>query len=433
MRLAGISGVGFRLLNMAVLLLTTPVLVRSLNDASFGMFVTITALTSYLALSDLGVGAGLLTVLGRASGVGDRRLMSRIVVDAGWLMLAAGFVVALAGLGVSIVVDIPGLLGAPPGQESEALAAYRIFVAAFAMGIPLALGGRIQSALQQGAEGAFWLSMTTSLSAAAAAIAARASHSLVVTMVASAGMMVAVSLGQTTSALRQHRWIWAAGLRFRRTEARLLFASSGWLFVLQIAAVIAFQTDLLVVSAILGANQAAVFNGVLRAFSLVSLVTTALASQFWPAAAEALGSSDYEWVRRTHRGLIWRLPVLSALGGCFLIVFGRMLIGWWLGPSLVPPLSALVAFALWTTYSSFVLPYTHLLNAAGILRPQAFLGVLMAAVNLALSVCFTAAVGLAGPTLGSLVAHACVALIPTIVLARGALRRAKDENLEPRV
>ncbi len=413
---------------MTVLIVTTPILVSALGDAVFGIFVTITALTAYLALSDLGIGAGLLTVLGGAAGRGDRRYMASLVTNAGWILIAAGVAIAAAGLALSVIVDIPGLLGAPAEDAQSALVAFRIFVVGFALGIPLSLGARVQSSLQQGAEAALWLSAVTSLTAAATAGVAWATGSIVVTMLASVTITCAISLLQTVRVLRQHPWIMANGARFRRFETRALMSGSGWLFVLQISAVIAFQTDIVIVAAVLGSDQAAVFNGTLRAFGLVSLATTALASQFWPATAEAIESDDLGWVRSTHRRLAWQLPLLAALASLFLVIFGRPLIGLWLGESLVPPLSLLIAFALWTTYGSFVLPYSHMLNAAGVLRPQAFIGVILATVNLALSLLLTWRIGLAGPILGSLTAHVLVGLGPTIVLSRRLLRESRAKS-----
>ena len=420
MRTAGTFGLSLRVASMGVLLLTTPILVRALGDDVFGIFVTITALTAYLAMSDLGIGAGLLTVLGAAAGKGDRREMSSLVTSAGWILLASAALIAVLGLAISVAIDVPRLLGAPTGQSAEALAAFRIFVLGFAVGVPLSLGARVQSSLQQGAEAVTWLSLSSSLSAAAAAGVAWTTGELVPTMLASVGVLCLVGLVQSARVLRQHPWILAYGIRFRLGNAHGLLASSGWLFALQLAAVVAFQTDLLIVAAVLGSDQAAVFNGTLRAFGVVSLITTALASQFWPATAEAMAVDDHQWVRSTHHRLAWQLPALAAAAALFLVVFGRQLIGLWLGESLVPPLSLLLVFALWATYSSFVLPYSQVLNGAGVLRPLAILSILMAIANVLMSLALTNAIGISGPPLGSILAHGAFLLGPMLFFVRRA-------------
>ena len=136
MRSAGVSGAALRIVNMAVLFVTTPILVRALGDEIFGVFVTITALTAYLAMSDLGIGGGLLA-LGAAAGRGDREEMSRLVTSAAWILLApSGALIAMLGLALSVALDIPRLLGAPPRDSAEVVAAFRIFVVGFAMGCP---------------------------------------------------------------------------------------------------------------------------------------------------------------------------------------------------------------------------------------------------------------------------------------------------------
>lgn len=426
MRLAGISGATFRLVNVCVILLTTPLLVAALGESAFGVFVTITALSGYLALSDLGIGAGLLTVLGKASETGDDSKMSAIVGNALWILLVAGMIVTVLGLTISMLVDLPRLLGAPPTLAGASTQAFQIFVIGFGLQIPLSLAGRIQSALQNGAEAAFWLAMVTSLSSAAAALSAWVTGSVTVTVASSVCASCAVLLVQTIRVIYAYPWLRShRSVRFERTPSHGLVSSSGWLFLLQLSAVVAFQTDVILVAAVLGSDNAAIFHSALRMFSLVSLVTTALAAQFWPATAAALSGGGNAWVKSTHSRLAWQLPLITALAGVILTVTGQTLIRLWLGPALVPPVGLLVALALWTTYGSFVFPYSQLLNGAGILKPQVALGIGMAIANLAISLALTRWIGLPGPPLGSLLAHITVALVPTLLLTRSLLRRAQ--------
>ena len=425
MRLAGLSGAFFRILKVLVLLVTTPILVTSLGESAFGVFVTITALSSYLALSDLGIGAGLLTVLAKASEEDNQRRVAAIVTNAAWMLLGAGVAVALLGLVASVLVDIPRLFGAPPSLAASSIRGFQVFVIGFGLQIPLSLGARVQAALQSGAEAAMWLAAVTSFSAIASAVAAWWTGSMVMTVLASVSISCLILLLQSIRVARKYsRLICIRSFGFDASASRGLFASSGWLFLLQVSAVVAFQTDVIVVAAVLGSEDAAVFNGALRVFSLLSLVTTALAAQFWPASAAAFSSGGEAWVRDTHRRLAWQLPLLTAVAGLLLTVFGQTIILRWLGPSLVPPVSLLVAFALWSTYASFVLPFSQLLNGAGILKPQVFIGACMAVTNLGATLYLTTRIGLPGPPIGSLLAHVLVALVPTLILTRRVLRRA---------
>ena len=103
---------------------------------------------------------------------------------------------------------------------------------------------------------------------------------------------------------------------------------------------------------------------------------------------------------------------------------GQTLIRWWVGDELVPPVSLLVAFALWTVYSLALTQCSYLLNAAAVVGPQIVMAVAMAVVNIPLSIVLTHELGIVGPLYGSLIAHVVCAGVPTVVLVRRVLAGA---------
>jgi O-antigen/teichoic acid export membrane protein len=416
-----------RLISIAFGLVTVGVSARSLGTTDYGVAATLTTVVGVLGFADLGIGQGLLTALSRAKGDEDRPAMHAFVSSA-WAALLAAAAIA-AGVAVVLWAFVPWqtVLGAQDVPEGEVLASVAVFLVGVVIAIPGSLGHRVLFGLQRGRVAYLWNALGVGCAAVATLTAAWAGASVAWFVAAALLVPAMVALAETAWVLgRAH-----AELRPRRalvsgSRVRTLASLSGLFLVLNVAVAVAYQTDALVVSAVLGASAAAVYAISLRLFGLVSSLITSATEQMWPALTESWSAGDIEWARsRFLRVLALSTGAVSA-GSLILIGLGPWLVNAWVGAEFVPPRSLLVAFGVWTTYSIAASQASVLLTAVGIVRAQAVMAVLMASANLPLSIYFTNEFGLSGPLLGSLTAHVLFAGLPTVVLVSRALRQGGE-------
>jgi len=204
-----------------------------------------------------------------------------------------------------------------------------------------------------------------------------------------------------------------AGFDFLRSSSLYAVLSLGWL--------IAYGVDLLVVTSILDAEAAAVFAVAVRMFNVVGVTLNSGGQQMWPALADAVARGDLGWARSRFRRSVLIVAIVATTASAGLVVFGRALAELWVGASLVPPLSLLIVLAIWMAQFSTTNQATYLLTAVGNVRMLALTGLLMAPLNLALSIVFVRIWGLPGPILGSIVALLVVQTVPVIVYTRSQL------------
>jgi O-antigen/teichoic acid export membrane protein len=106
----------------------------------------------------------------------------------------------------------------------------------------------------------------------------------------------------------------------------------------------------------------------------------------------------------------------------FLLVAGQTIARIWVGDKLVPPFSLFVALAVWTVYMTVITQYSYLLMAADRITLLAALGVVIAVVNLAVSIVLTRWIGMTGPIVGNLVAAVLIQWWPMVILTRRLMR-----------
>jgi O-antigen/teichoic acid export membrane protein len=416
------SGAGVRVVTLVLTLLSVAVSVRSLGDTAFGVVATLGTMIGLTGFADLGLGLGLMTRLAQSLGEDDEAALKPLVSSALASLSALGALVAIIGSASIVVLPWDVLLGSPALTNASINASVVIFAISVGLAIPASIGQRILLGTQQGAVANAW-SLAASIAQFGVVIAAAWRDAPIWAFVAATiSTPVLVACVQSAWVLNRASHLRPERSHVSRDVARRLMRVGVLFFALNLAVAAAYQSDTLIVSAVRGASSAAVFAIGLRMFGAVSGLFGASLQQLWPALAEALARGDLEWTRcRFKQVLIISTASLAAVSG-LLVAFGQPVARVWVGESLVPPLGLLIAFAAWTVYAHAMSQCSVLLNAGGVVGPQVSFAVVMACVNLPLSILLTKQIGLAGPVVGSLLAHMLCSGVPTGFLVRGLLR-----------
>jgi O-antigen/teichoic acid export membrane protein len=416
------SGAGVRVVTLVLTLLTVAVSVRSLGDTAFGVVATLGTMIGLTGFADLGLGLGLMTRLAQSLGQDDDSALKPLVSSALASLGALGALVAVVGSASIFYLPWDTLLGSPAIPDAAINASVVIFAISVGLAIPASIGQRVLLGTQQGAVANIWSLVASIAQFAAVMAAAWRGAPIWAFVVATISIPVLVACLQSAWVFTRASHLRPVRSQVSRDVVRHLLRVGGLFFALNLAAAVAYQSDTLITSAVLGASSAAVFAIALRMFGAASGLFATSLQQLWPALAEALARGDLEWTRRRFKQVLTMSTALLAAAAGLLVVVGQPLARIWVGESLVPPLGLLVAFAIWTVYAHVMSQCGTLLNAAGVVGPQVAMGVAMAVVNVPLSIALTHQIGLAGPLVGSLVSHMLCVGVPVVFLVRRVLR-----------
>jgi O-antigen/teichoic acid export membrane protein len=404
---------------MVAALATTAILARSMRPEEFGFLATAMTLIGILGVSDLGLGSAMTTEIAKARGVADTAREDAVIRVGMRALSVLGVTVLLVGGALAIFTGAYNLVGGAALTSSNARAALAAVMVAVALGIPAAVGARVQMGMQRGDLVARWALLGALASFVAVAVAAAAHTSLAVLAAAATLTPVGVLLVQTLTVVPRRWWTSMAG---SRQVLRSLAGTGGLFLILSLASVLSYQTDALVVVNVIGPAAAAVLAVHTRLFGAVSALTNSALAQVWPASAEALAAGDLAWVRRTFPRLLLGLAAVSGGASLALLLLARPLISLWVGGSYKGPILLIAALAVWTTYGAVMSQCSQLLNAAGVVRPQVVMATLMTAANIPASIWLAYKIGVAGPVVATIGCHVVVAGIPTAILVHRVLR-----------
>lgn len=422
-----------RLVMAATTLLTLAIAARALSQPEVGVVVVLTTLAVFLGFGDFGLGTLLMTRLPAVHARGDAEGSRTLVGTTFSTLIGTGTLFLIAGVVGAYVLPWPSLLGAEELREASLRAAVLIVFVCGGVSIPASIGARILASMQSGYVVHLWNAVSGSVVLALVWALSFSDAPSWPYVLAIAGTPTVLAILQTT---------WVFWRRFPQLRPRSLAVSfgtamelvrSGGLFaIMSICTVISYNIDSLVVSSIMGAADAAVFALAARMFVLVGGTLSLASQQMWPALVDAVARGHIDWARSRYRRTLVISTSISSVASVVLVVLGQRLSELWVGEALIPPMSLLIVLGIYTVVSTTVTQSAYVLTAVEKVKAIALCGVLMTAVNVALSIELTRQIGIVGPILGSLLALVFVLGVPVIVLTRREFRRLDVAGASPK-
>ena len=360
---SAIYGMVGQIVALAAPLVMMPLMFNYLGEARFGLWVSCVSATSILVFFDLGTGNALTTRLSRAFSECD--LSGAREMIAGALKIYA--VIFLLGTGLGVVCL--GALVLYFEEESYFFVGLPVVLFFFA-NFPAGIIYRIYHAKQRILSYNFLLVVSVLVAASVSyfAISLGAPYWLTVSLFSGLPVLIAfVALYFEIAASFDLRTLLNS---VAAVETKGLLELGSKFFVLSILTNVGMNSDILVISIVLGQEAAANSAIPIKIGSvLLSLVGFAF-MPLWSMHAELLAREDYESIFKISSvaGLLGSLVVL--ISGLVLVYFGNDIVRIWMGATFPNQCNILLAMTVLTCVVAVTAPYNMILNAQGLAAIQ---------------------------------------------------------------
>jgi O-antigen/teichoic acid export membrane protein len=381
--------------------------------------MTVTAVTAILAFSDLGIGNAIINRMSIAFASGERARATREVSSASVVLGAVGIAILLIAAGLLPILPWQRIYNVVGPAASEAGPSTFVFIACFAVLLPIGLVQKVQLGFQEGTIANLWTIGGTLLGLVflLIAIVMRLGLPWLVLAVAG-GPVLATGLNWIQEFVHSRAWLRprADHVDFR---VGLQLARTGSLFLgLQIAGAVAFSSDNFIAAQLLGPVAVAQYSVAQRLFLAVPTLVSVGAIALWPAYGEAIVHSDRRWIRRTFLRSTLFAAGLTALGGLVLVAASPVVFGFLVGPALLPSLGLMIGFLVFSVLYAFGNVVSMLLNAANVIAFQLITASAMAVTSIFLKVELGRSYGVAGIIWGTVIAYALLSILPILIYVR---------------
>ncbi|NTU82071.1 MAG: lipopolysaccharide biosynthesis protein [Chloroflexales bacterium] len=419
-----VAGLG-KGLGLFVGIISVPLTIGYLGTERYGLWVTISTLLIWFQLTDIGLGNGLTNLLAEAYGADRPAQAQRDTATAFWMLCGVAALVAAGALLVGARVDWAGLFQVRSAEARAELGpALAVALGLTCLGLPLQVVERVYSAYQEGAVANLWSALGNLASLAALVLVTGTAGGLVALVAAMSGATLAVKVISALWLFTRHKpWLAPLPARFDPGRLRRLSVIGSEFFVLQLAAMVLFQTDSLLIAYVLGPQQVTEYNLVYRLFSFVLLAQGLLLAPLWPAYGEAAARGDWPWIRRAFARSMAVNWALFGGAAIVLALVGQPVITAWTGGLVMVDQGLITLMMVWTLVNIWGGLLGTLLNGLQIVRPQAILALVMAALNIALSLLWVRELGVYGVVLATIVAYGATNAWIAPILGYLGLRR----------
>lgn len=413
------------LLQMAVLLVLSPFVVRTLGIEQNGVWVTIVAYTGILSLMILGVPMASVRFVAEQVAKADVPRMNAAISTCLVICTALGAAALLIGAVLWYVFDTQYLHGPqaatlPAGLIGEARLAFAIVVLqvafAFAMRLPYGIFD---------AHGDF---VTRNVIMACELLLRLASTLLLLswraTLPTLAAVLVISMLFEFTATLvvlkRRHPAVRFSLGSFERGTARSILGFSVFALLLNVGTLLAFRVDAIVISSRLEPVHATYFDVGNKFFDPLMSFVISIGAVVMPLSTRLQAVGDTAELR--HVFLKWSKISLSIvlLVGCYLLVAGPAFLGWWMGPEFEGASGRVLqvlmtSFVVYLPVRGVALP---ILMGLGKPRGPAFGLLVMGALNLVVSLALVGPLQILGVALGTAIPNVLFAGFVLVLACR---------------
>jgi O-antigen/teichoic acid export membrane protein len=407
-----------------------PVVLHYLGAERYGVFATITAIAGLVGWADLGLGNGLISEVAVAQGRDDSDSTARAVSTAFFALLGLAVVLAAGFAAVYPFVPWESIFNVSGDAASGVGAAAAAFAVGVFLALPLGVVQRAEVGMQEMFVANVWQAMGRLLGLAGIILAVAVGASLPYLVLALAVAPALALAGNGVDLFfRRRPWLRPSLKRVERDVAGALLRIGSLFFVLQIAIAVAYESDALVLTQILGPTAVTTYSVTMRVFLVVPALANFVLAPLWPAYGEAISRGDVHWVRQTLRRAIRGGLLLTVPGAAVLALVARPFIAAWAGVE--SPYLLICAAAIWVIVMTLGAVIAAFLNGARVIRAQIVAAVTMMIANLGLSIVFTHWLGVSGVIWGSIAAEGAVVVVLLVVVVPSVVSRLESRQPLP--
>lgn len=401
------------MIGILVSFVKVPLLLNYLDSERYGIWITLTLIFSWFSLFNLGLGNGLRNRLAECLAVEDLE-KGKVYVSTTYAILAVIFAAVYALFYVvNTQLDWSVILNTDPAMRSELGLLVAIVFFFFCVRFVSSLIETVARAHQEP-----WIAELIAVSGNACALLSiwtllnlANENSLVVLGLFLSSMPVLISLTVSIVLyLTRYKKVRPSFSRIRIARIRDVMGLGIKFFVVQIAAVVFYQTNAVIIARLFGPEQVTPYQIAYAYFNYGIMGFIILVNPFWTAITDAYTKGEFEWIKNAMRNL--RIAWIGFVCVIFIqFAIHDIFIHWWVGDSVNVPFLLAVALAVYFCLYANNTLLGMFLNGTGKLFIQMWRTGIMALLHIPVTIYFARVYGITGVMYGMIIWGAITFLI----------------------
>jgi O-antigen/teichoic acid export membrane protein len=389
---------------IAISLFLVPVTIHYVNPTRYGIWLTLTSIVGWFSFFDIGLGNGLRNKFAEA--VASRKPeLARTYVSTTYAILTIIIaIVLLIFFCINPFLNWAKILNTPANMVGELRLLALIVFGFFCIQFVLQLITTIITANQQPAQASVFGFLGNLLSLGIIYVLTKTTSGNLIYLGTVFSVTPVVVLISSSLWFYSHKYKqYAPSIKFVKFRfARDLMSLGIKFFVIQMAAVVLYQTSNIIIAHLFGPEQVTPYNIAYKYFSVITMAFSIIMLPLWSAYTEAWIKKDIAWIKNSINKLvlIWIFIAISVM---IMLVSSNFIYRIWVGKEIKVPISVSVVMAAYVVINSWCGIFSQFLNGVGKIKLQLYSGTFGALINIPLSIMLGKQFGIYGVLLSSVI------------------------------
>lgn len=378
----------FKILSMLISFALIPLMIRYLGVEKYGVWSTLLSILSWILMFDLGIGNGLRNMISESIAKDDR-LDAQKYISTAYVSIAL-VSVFLGLLFIVISSFIPWLMvfNTIILTERELMFTVNITITFVLINFLLSLVNQVVNGIQKTQVAIFNQFLSNGLSLLLIWLLSLFVNSSIIYLATAYGFSLFLSnILISIWFYRLNPDLKPVIVLFDKEYIRSIVSLGLKFFAIQIAVIILFTTDKIVITQLLGPEFVVQYDVVFKLFSVITILQGILMAPLWGAYSDAYHRGDFTWLRTMINKQL-KIYILIVVSVCLLILSASFIIKLWIGDKFIHDqylITMMGVFVLFTCWNSIFAVFVNGLNK---LKLQFVTSLIASVINIPLSIFF---------------------------------------------
>lgn len=381
-------------LSILISFVLVPLTINYLNQEMYGVWITLLSLLSWFSFCDIGLGNGLRNKLTECLSNNDMKNAKKYVSTTYISIFIIAVIILLALTIIIPFVNWNTIFNTNTINNTEIRNLVYVVTVFFLLNFIVSIINQVYYAYQKSMFVGF-IQITQNICMMLGIICIRNFPNKSIVYL---GLIYGLSTLITNVAFsiiffKNHKEIRPSIKEFSKDKVSDILTLGLKFFVMQIAAIIIFTTDNIIITQMIGPKYVTNYNLVQKIFGTLTMVHTILITPLWSAYTEAYTKKDYLWIKKVLLKLnLLMIPIIAM--ACIIYISFDFILKIWIKQSFNISKSMIILVAIYTVISIWNNIYAYFLNGVGLLKISFNLAIIGAIINIPLSIYFGKNLGL---------------------------------------
>lgn len=405
---------GFLIKGVSILvsLMLVPMTIDYVSSELYGVWLTISTIVHWISFFDVGFGNGLRNKLAEALSLNNYKegkiLVSSTYCALGSIFITVGTILFI----VTGYINWSSVLNVDPIYNTTLISVVRIVLCSFCFQIFLKVIQNVAQAHQMNALSSAIDTIGNIVVLCAIFILTKTTFPDLKWLAFAFSLSPVAVLIIFSIALYSTRFkeVSPSTKYIKRDYISTVFTLGSKFFVIQIAAIVLYQTINVIISNVCGPSSVTIYNIAYKYLSVSFMAYHIIMAPIWSAFTDAYAQNDWKWMQNVYKKLLTILGLSVILIICMIVV-SPFVYRIWLKDSVDIPFVITMLIGLYMVVLNFSGLHSQILNGIGIIKLELYEAVAQALAYIPIAYVMAQYFGLEGCIISLII----VTLLPTII------------------